>query len=131
MMHALALALAVIALCLVGAGALDALCCVPRPRFSNPSETGIETYRRTHWGERGTTPSRASRVPSIKAGELVELGELVSVVYLTRKGGDGELVEYEHEFGRRGKGLPILAFNRSGLFVAGGSYTITTRGIEG
>lgn len=130
MMHALALALCAVALCLIGAAALDSLCRVPM-RLRNPSETGAQAYRRTHWGERGTTPSKASRVPSIKAGELVELGQLVSVVYLTQKGGDGELVEYEHEFGKRGKGLPILAFNRSGLFIAGGSYTITTRGIEG
>lgn len=102
---------------------------VTRTRHANPRETGHQTYNRVHWGETGKGALTRSSAPSVEAGQLVELGRLVSVVYLTRKGGDTAETEYEHDFSA--KDLPILAFNRSGLFVLGGSYRITTRGIEG
>ena len=102
---------------------------VTRTRHANPSETAHQTYDRTHWGERGLGRMTKTTAPSVAAGELVMLGRLVSVVYLTTKGGDEEPTEYEHTFNTRD--MPILAFNRSGLFVLGGSYRITTRGIEG
>lgn len=106
-----------------------ALDSVMRTRHANPRESGHATYKRVHWGETGKGKMTRSSAPSVEAGQLVELGRLVSVVYLTRKGGDTSETEYEHAFSARD--MPILAFNRSGLFVLGGSYRITTRGIEG
>ena len=60
------------------------------------------------------------RIPS------VELGELVSITYRTKKGDDVELTDYEHEF--RGP-RPRLAYNESGLIIAGGRYRVEPRGI--
>lgn len=85
-------------------------------------------YVRTHWGDRGEFERRASSVPSVKAGPLIVLGELVRIDYRTEKGRDGRST-YFHHFGP--KALPWLAFNGSGLFVAGGGYRVTARGIVG
>ena len=54
------------------------------------------------------------RIPS------TELGELVAVVYRT-KGGN-----HRHEFRHP---RPRLAYNESGLLIAGGSYRLDARGI--
>jgi len=67
--------------------------------------------------------------PDPRVGELVELGRLVSVVYLTEKGGDDGPTEYEHAFNARR--LPVLAFNDGGLFILGGAYRVGVRGIHG
>ena len=60
------------------------------------------------------------RVPS------VELGELVAVVYRTKKGADTVLTDYTHEFAHP---RPRLAYNESGLLIAGGAYRVEVRGI--
>jgi hypothetical protein len=62
----------------------------------------------------------APRIPSVK------LGELVVVVYRTKKGDDVELTDYTHEFERP---RPRLAYNESGLVIAGGRYRIEKSGI--
>ena len=54
------------------------------------------------------------RIPSI------ELGELVAVIYRTKRG------DHRHEF--RGP-RPRLAYNKSGLLIAGGKYRLEGRGI--
>ena len=84
-------------------------------------------YVRDHWGQRGSgRPRKLSaadpRIPS------VELGELVAIVYRTKKGEDLVLTDYEHEFEHP---RPRLAYNESGLLIAGGIYRVTTRGIVG
>lgn len=57
-----------------------------------------------------------------------ELGALYAVEYITDKGDDGESI-YRHEMGDP---LPILAVDRAGLLlIAGGGYTVETRGIVG
>ena len=56
----------------------------------------------------------------------VELGELIMVVYRTKKGADQVLTDYEHEFAHP---RPRLAYNESGLLIAGGKYRVETRGI--
>ena len=99
----------------------------------NPGSTqslereALKEYRKVHWGieaqaiRNGTAPD--PRVP------LAALGHLLTAVYVTEKGGDGGLVEYEHDFGPRN--LPILAFNPSGLVIVGGGYKVNERGIVG
>jgi hypothetical protein len=59
---------------------------------------------------------------------LVELGRLVSLVYLTEKGGDDGPTEYEHDFSSP---LPVLAFHSGGLVICGGRYRVGVRGIHG
>jgi hypothetical protein len=93
----------------------------------NPATTAEarKQYERDHWGRKGEGKVRKlsaadPRIPS------VELGELVMVVYRTKKGGDTVLVDYEHEFSHP---RPRLAYNESGLVIAGGKYRIETRGI--
>ena len=85
-------------------------------------------YERTHWGEKGRDRVTLSRASNPAHGALTELGQLVSVVYLTKKGGDRELVEYEHEFEKE---KPRLAYNAGGLVVVGGTYKIREGGIDG
>jgi hypothetical protein len=48
------------------------------------------------------------------------------VVYRTKKGGDQVLTDYEHEFSHP---RPRLAYNESGLIIAGGKYRVEERGI--
>ncbi len=85
-------------------------------------------YALTHWGKRGRVTERGLWVPDPRAGELVELGQLVSLVYLTEKAGDDGPTEYEHEFSRP---LPVLAYHDGGLFICGGRYGVGVRGIHG
>ena len=85
----------------------------------------LKQYERDHWGQKGAEKVRKlsaadPRVPS------VELGELVMVVYRTKKGADQVLTDYEHEFAHP---RPRLAYNESGLIIAGGRYRIEPRGI--
>jgi hypothetical protein len=91
-------------------------------------EKAKKDYRRVHGGLRGN--GRA--VETVAANPLlplVELGQLVSVVYRTRKGKDHMPTDYHHEFSARG--LPLLAFEKgtSLLVIAGGIYHVNERGI--
>ena len=101
---------------------------------------GEAQYEAKHWGQPGKGSARDLPLPNVEQG-LVELGELVSLVYLTAKGRDRELVEYEHEFSDRRASderdgtRPLLCFagDGSGLVIVRGPsrYTVTNRGIEG
>ena len=85
----------------------------------------------THWGLRGKGRARDLRCADPTQGTLTELGELVAVVYLTEKAGDG-LSEYTHRF-KRGQ-RPVLAFTdlgRHSLVIAGGGYRMRVGGIDG
>lgn len=99
--------------------------------MSRDDSAALREYRRSHWGLGGEGKVREGKAPDPRAGTLVQLGELVSVVYLTRKLGDLAPTEYEHDFGREGRGLPLLAYNKTGLVIVGGSYRVTARGIVG
>lgn len=60
---------------------------------------------------------------------VVELGELVGLIYRSTKGSAGVPLTYIH----RMEDPPRLVSNPEGtqLYVVGGSYRITSRGIEG
>jgi len=90
------------------------------------------SFKAAHWG---LEPSKIDRmnVPDPRenrAKGLFALGPLYKVTYLTKKGSDTALVEYEHKFGRR---MPVLAYgSKDGkLYVVDGSYKIRARGIVG
>lgn len=55
------------------------------------------------------------------------LGPLISVTYEASKG--GQLAHWEHDFKAE---LPVLAYGQSGkLWILGGDYVVTDRGIVG
>lgn len=60
---------------------------------------------------------------------LVQLGELRGVIYASDRCGDGVKRTYIHFMERP----PILACNAGGdqLYIVGGGYRVTRRGIEG
>lgn len=88
-----------------------------------------DLYRLTHWGKGGSASQRIATCPDPRRGGLVELGQLVSLVYLTEKGGDDGPTEYEHAFAARRR--PVLAFSTEGLFICGGAYRVGVKGIHG
>jgi hypothetical protein len=132
-------------------------------RVSKKAKKGESSYRKTHGG-RGAEPAETlgdegttweGGFPDPRTGVTV-MGRLSSISYLTEKGGDGELTEYQHAFGpgarteqcsecgshvRVGsvdaKKLPELGYtfdeHPSGLVVARArsAYKVTSRGIEG
>jgi hypothetical protein len=101
------------------------------PRKRNPGMSkgeALDEYERTHWGERGNRSVRAGRAADPRFGTLTKMGDVVSITYRTKKGGDRGLTDYEHEFeGRR----PTLAYNDGGLIIVGGDYKIAEEGIDG
>ena len=100
-----------------------------RGRRRNPATATAakKQYKRDHWGRVGDEKVRRllAADPNVPS---VELGELVAVVYRTRKGDDKVLTDYEHEFSTP---RPRLAYNEGGLLICGGRYRVETRGIVG
>lgn len=87
-------------------------------------------YALSHWGETGNWSVFDSSAPDPTAGVLTELGELVEIVYKTKKGGLSRVEEFEHKFS---SARPVLAYNEGGLIIvrAGSLYRVTARGIVG
>jgi len=85
-------------------------------------------YRALHWGRAGERPDERLSAASPEKGEALALvGELQGVVYRTQKGLDGDLVDYDHDFGRP---YPRLLRNAAGRYViVGGRYRVEARGI--
>lgn len=76
----------------------------------------------------------ASKVETVRHARVippvvVELGELVGVIYRSDKGQPGKPLTYIH----RMEEPPRLVSNIEGtqLYIVGGSYRITSQGIEG
>lgn len=86
-------------------------------------------YVRTHWGHPGTRADQSLRVADPAERYFAVLGELVAVTYETQKGKLARVEDFEHEFLRP---RPLLVFSPRSrlLLIAGGSYTVTARGIE-
>lgn len=112
--------------------------------FQSIGKRGERAYEKTHWGRRGEEPGTwAVDAPDPRTG-LTEMGRLVAIEYLTRKGRRGAETIYRHEFDTepgqrrpfRVERLPILAFTfderPSGLVVVRDEsrYTVTAHGIE-
>jgi hypothetical protein len=80
---------------------------------------------------RGFAPARVRTVrhPRLMPPVVVELGELVGLIYRSDKGRPGRASTYIH----RMEDPPLLASDPSGsqLYLIGGSYRVTARGIEG
>jgi hypothetical protein len=76
-------------------------------------------------------PSRILKLaqPRIIPPVVVELGELVGLIYRSNKGQPGRLSTYIHFM----EDPPRLVSNPEGsqLYIVGGSYRVTRRGIEG
>lgn len=105
----------------------DIACLACTPRVRNPASRGSAEYKDKHWGDEGNKGTAMLLYPNVHAEPLVELGELVRIEYLTRKG--RERAVYFHDF--EGK-KPRLVFNGDGkLLIAGGSYQVKTEGIVG
>lgn len=112
-------------------------------RPSSPQE--VKEYRRTHWG----APAKGKvRDGGVAVPPFVELGEGGTIIYTTRKAGDGggELVDYVHLFGEgaRGKwepprvvehrckgGCAASCQSRGAIALRGGTYRVDSRGIVG
>ena len=89
---------------------------------------GRSENRRLHWGR---SNDGESTIEIGTDGPYVPLGALARIGYLTKKGVDTKVTEYDHTFRPR---LPWLYKNGAGdlLIVRGGSaYEITAHGIEG
>jgi hypothetical protein len=95
--------------------------------FSFELRQGAELYRRFYRFE----PDRVQRLayPRLAPPVVVALGELVGVIYRSDKWNPGRPRTYIHFMEDR----PQLASNVEGsqLYIVGGSYRITPRGIEG
>ena len=61
--------------------------------------------------------------------KLIALGPLFSVVYLTEKGSDRDVVEYEHKF--KPSDPPLLCYGSEDgrLYLVGGGYYMHKHGI--
>ncbi len=90
-------------------------------------QQGMRLYRAFHqFGPAHAVKVHHSRViPPV----VVELGELVGLMYRSDKGQSGQPLTYIH----RMEDPPRLVSNIEGtqLYIAGGSYRVTPRGIEG
>ena len=77
------------------------------------------------------SPSQVVRVrhPRVIPPVVVELGELVGVIYRSDKGQPGQPLTYIH----RMENPPRLVSNIEGtqLYIVGGNYRVTPQGIEG
>lgn len=90
-------------------------------------QRGMGLYR----GFNGFEPARIERVhhPRVIPPVVVELGELAGLIYRSDKGQTGQPQTYIH----RMENPPRLVSNIEGtqLYIVGGSYHVTPRGIEG
>lgn len=81
----------------------------------------------------GRAPQRlaVARLPRAQPGVLVDLGELTALVYRAarRTGAPGDAESYVHRFDVPPRLLADAAGRR--LFIAGGRFRVTRRGIEG
>ena len=90
-------------------------------------DSGIALYEQfNHFG-----PSRMLRIrhPRVIPPVVVELGELAGLIYRSDKGRAGQPLTYIHVM----QDPPRLVSNIEGtqLYILGGSYHVTQRGIEG
>jgi hypothetical protein len=94
---------------------------------SHNMRQGMGLYRAFN----GFEPTHIMKVhhPRVIPPVVVELGELVGLIYRSDKGQPGQPLTYIH----RMENPPRLVSNIDGtqLYVVGGSYRVTPQGIEG
>lgn len=90
-------------------------------------QRAADFYRDFHWGDEPDGFSAAKFPKPPKVG--TKLGTLHAVTYETHK--DGERALWEHEFGEEGGAKPDLVADPKSkqLYIIGGDYDITARGI--
>jgi hypothetical protein len=83
-------------------------------------------YKRTHWGQGGAWGISSGDAPEARGA----VGVLCTrVIYATKKGGDRDLVNYDHTFE---KTMPqLVKAGGSRVQFHGGTYRVTERGIVG
>lgn len=88
-----------------------------------------DEFERFHWGNRPKRKPKRIALPET-GGALVEIGELVGVIYRTAKSG-AKTDDWIHEFGEEGGRLPKLAYDPHShdLFILGGDYDVLPDGI--
>lgn len=99
-----------------------------RPRRKRTRRRNPPGYRALHWGDGGGRRFEADVPDAGDNTELVVLGKLAEITYRTTKG--GESADWTHDFEGR---LPLLCVGKEDgrLYVVGGSYRVTERGIVG
>lgn len=95
----------------------------------NPSRRA-EATKAAHALEEFTgAPARLSRRKAPKTAKAGwELGRVASISYIATR--DGEQAEYVHKFKRRSRPQLVSSADGSQLYMLGGAYSITDRGIE-
>lgn len=110
------------------------------------SEAQQAEYNRTHWGKLSGGKLLGG---GVAVGPFLEVGDATEITYTTRKGtgNGGKIVDWVHEFGE-GSRKPLVrprvvihdctaghcgprCAARDALGLAGGSYSVTGRGIVG
>lgn len=94
--------------------------------FLDAAETSADAYEEGHWGEDVDAVSTVMLSPLPAA--MWQLGELVRVEYDASKG--GERARFYHDFEDV---KPVLAVDPDNgqLYIVGGDYDVTSRGIVG
>lgn len=100
---------------------------IPDPTLSRKLRDGVALYREFN----RFTPAHVITIhhPRVVPPVTVELGELVGLIYRSDKGMPGSPKNYIHFM----ENPPRLASNVEGtqLYIVGGGYRVTRRGIEG
>jgi hypothetical protein len=103
-------------------------------RKNNPSRaravasTALAAFKLVHWGN-DAKRSSAMSIPDPRVAELVELGRVVEVVYVTAKG-ERRTYEWQHD----SKSGPFLLFDARddrAFFLTRSAWRMTERGIVG
>jgi hypothetical protein len=90
------------------------------------------SYKEAHWGREPPDGVKRYDVNEPRDNDhLIGLGTVVKIIYLTEKGSDPEVVEYDHDFSKRTP--PLLAYGSDDgrLYLLGGTYKMTKHGIVG
>lgn len=96
-------------------------------RLKNPARqlaSGARLFRdfTGHDARRGT-PMEKPRVPDV----LVKIGRVDGILYTTKR--DGKVEKYIHEFRADARPIFAVAPDGRGIFLLGGRYRFTARGI--
>lgn len=106
-----------------------------RRRRNAPYDPAVAMYKRLHWGIDPKDLRPKQMFAATLKPPFAVMGDLVAIVYRTRKDGEGcrdKACEYEHEFG---PGTKLVVNGQGELLIAktsrSGGYHVTDRGIVG